>query len=80
MELKTSGDGEGAWRVFESLIAEHGDYIASYAPAGEVLTGLGRLAEARALYAKGIEACSRRNDAHTREHLESALDALGVDN
>jgi predicted RNA polymerase sigma factor len=79
MELKTSGDGDGAWQVFESLIAEHADYLASYAPAGEVLAGLGRLEEARALYGKGIEACTRRNDAHTRDHLESALDALGTD-
>jgi len=80
MELKTSGDSEGAWREFESLIAEHPDYIASYAPAGEMLTGLGRLAEARALYGKGIEVCMRRNDGHTRDHLEAALDALGADN
>ena len=79
MELKTSGDGEGAWRVFESLIAEHADYIASYAPAGEVLAQLGRLEEARALYGKGIEACTRKNDAHTRDHLDAALDALGTD-
>ena len=80
MELKTSGAGEAAWREFESLIAEHTDYIASYAPAGEVLTGLGRLHEARALYGRGIEACTRRSDTHTRDHLEAALDALGPDN
>ena len=80
MEFKSAGDHEGAWKVFEPLIAEHADYIASYAPAGEVLTGLGRLAEARTLYGKGIEACTRRNDGHTRDHLESALDALGTDN
>ena len=79
MELKTSGDREGAWRVFESLVGEHPDYIASFAPAGEVLVALDRLKEARALYGKGIEACTRRNDAHTRDHLESALDALGTD-
>jgi hypothetical protein len=80
MEFKTAGDNEGAWREFESLIAEHADYIASYAPAGEVLIGLSRLAEARALYGKGIEACTRRNDGHTRDHLEAALQALGTDN
>jgi len=80
MELKTSGDSEGAWREFEVLIADHADYIATYAPAGEVLTGQGRVAEARVVYGKGIEACNRRNDAHTRDHLEAALDALGTDN
>ena len=80
MELKTSGDSEGAWQEFEPLIAAHADYIASYAPAGEVLAGLGRLDEARSIFRKGIEACTRCNDTHTRGHLESALDALGTDN
>ena len=79
MELKTSGDREGAWREFEALIAKHRDYVASYAPAGEVLVGLDRLVEARELYGKGIEACTRLNDSHTRDHLESALDALAID-
>ena len=79
MEFKSAGDNESAWQEFEVLIAAHADYIASYAPAGEVLTGLGRLAEARALYGKGIEACTRGNDGHTRDHLEAALDALGTD-
>jgi len=80
MELKSSGDGEGAFRVFQSLIADHADYLASYAPAGEVLAELGRREEARAVYGKGIEACARRNDAHMRDHLQSALDDLGTDN
>lgn len=79
MELKTSGDAEGAWRELESLIAKHPGYIASYAPAGEVLVGLDRLTDARSLYGKGIEACTKQNDAHTRDHLESALDAIAID-
>ena len=79
MELKTTGDGEGAWQAFEALIAQHPDYIASYAPAGEVLIGLDRSDEARLVYGKGIEACTRKSDAHTRDHLESALAALGTD-
>jgi hypothetical protein len=79
MELKISGDSEGAWREFEALIARYPEYIASYAPAGEVLVGLDRLADARRLYGKGIEVCARQSDAHTRDHLESALDALAID-
>ena len=79
MELKTSGDKEGARQAFEALIAEHRDYIASYAPAGEVLIGLDRLNDARLVYGKGIEACARQGDAHARDHLESALAALDRD-
>lgn len=76
MELKSAGDLLGAWDVFESLIREHPDYIASYAPAGEVLVELGRIEDARAVYAKGIEACTRKNDAHMRGNLEDALASL----
>jgi hypothetical protein len=76
MELKASGDLAEAWTAFEALIAEHPDYIASYSPAGEVLVALGRTADARAVYGKGIEACTRKNDAHMRDNLEDALGAL----
>jgi len=79
MEFKTAGDAQSAWQTFDSLIAEHPDYVASYAPAGEVLVALDRRQEARELYGKGIAACSRRGDGHARDHLESALAELGAD-
>ncbi len=76
MELKGGGDLQAAWETFQSVIAGDPDYIASYAPAAEVLVALGRPDEARLLYAKGIEACTRKGDAHTRANLEDALAAL----
>jgi tetratricopeptide (TPR) repeat protein len=76
MELKSAGDAVAAWQAFEPLIAQHPDYLASYAPAGEVLQGLERFEDARAVYRKGIEACARRNDAHAQSHLEDALAEL----
>lgn len=76
MELKSTGDPRGAWAAFESLILDHPDYIACYAPAGEVLVSLGRTDDARTVYLKGIEACTRKNDAHMRGNLEDALAAL----
>lgn len=77
MELKSTGDLAGAWATFEALIAEHPDYVASYAPAAEVLTSLGRTDDARVVYGKGILACTQKNDAHMRDNLEDALAALG---
>ena len=86
MELKASGDGDGAWRVFESLIADHADYIASYAPAGDYTAGylhagnlylaLGLKGEASAIYQRGIDVCIRRADTHARGELEGALAGL----
>ena len=79
MELKTAGDAKGAWGIFEPLIAEHPDYLASYAPAGEALLEFGQREQAREIYGKGIEAARRRGDAHARDHLESALAELDID-
>ena len=79
MEFKTAGDASGAWQVFEPLIAEHPDYVASYAPAAEVLLELDRREQARELYGKGIAAASRRGDAHACDHLEAALAQLEID-
>lgn len=76
IELKGSGQREEAWEALQALIAQHPDYIASYAPAGEILVELGRIDEARAVYGQGIEACARGSDAHTRGNLEEALAAL----
>jgi tetratricopeptide (TPR) repeat protein len=76
LELKGAGLAEDAWNVLQALIARHPDYIPSYAPAGELLTQLGRLDEARAVYGQGVQACARGNDAHTRGNLEAALEAL----
>ena len=79
MEFKTVGDASAAWGIFETLIAEHPDYIASYAPAGEVLLELGQRGQAREIYAKGIAAAGRRSDGHARDHLEAALAELDAD-
>jgi predicted RNA polymerase sigma factor len=78
MELKTAGDAVAAWQVFEPLLNDHPDYIAAYAPAGELLVGLGRPAEARGMLQKGIAVAVRRNEAHARDHLESMLADLDV--
>ena len=79
MEYQTAGDAAAAWQVFEPLIADHPDYIASYAPAGEALLMLGRRDDARLVYARGLEAADRRNEAHARDHLETLVAALDAD-
>jgi predicted RNA polymerase sigma factor len=80
MELKSAGDAQGAWAVFEALMAEHPDYVASYSPAGDVLVALGRADDARTVYRKGIEACARRGEAHLRANLEEAMAAVEESN
>jgi tetratricopeptide (TPR) repeat protein len=76
MEYRNSGDLEGAVREFQALIAANPDYPAAYFHGGQTLERLGKLDDARALYAEGIEAADRKGDAHTRDEIRAALDML----
>lgn len=75
-ELGNAGKVEDALREYEAILAADADYLAAYYHGGQTLAQLGRTAEAQAIYRRGIEACTRTGDAHTRSELEEALAAL----
>jgi tetratricopeptide (TPR) repeat protein len=77
MEHKARGELAHAWTVFQELLESFPDYVPTYLMAGGTLVALGRGAEAAGVYRRGIEAASRRGDAHARRELESALGELG---
>jgi tetratricopeptide (TPR) repeat protein len=77
MELRTQGQLQQAWQVFEALLQGHADYIAAYAPAADTLVGLLRNQEARELLRQGIEQCERKGQSHARDQLRTALAAVG---
>jgi cytochrome c-type biogenesis protein CcmH/NrfG len=77
MELRTQGQLQEAWQIFEALLQGHPDYIAAYAPAADTLVGLLRNQEARDLLHRGIEVCERKGQSHARDQLQSALAAVG---
>jgi tetratricopeptide (TPR) repeat protein len=77
MELRTQGQLQEAWQIFETLLQGHPDYIAAYAPAGDTLVSLGRTQEARDLLRRGIEQCERKGQAHARDQLQAALAGVG---
>jgi hypothetical protein len=79
MEHRTAGDHLLAWQTLASLIADHPDYLAAYAPAAAALCALDRKAEAREVYSKGIAVAERRKDQHARAHLETMLATLDAD-
>lgn len=78
MEYASSGDAEQAISEFRRLIAQDDSYAAAYFHGGRALEKVGRLDEARALYKRGIEAATRKGDAHTRSEIEAALDMLPI--
>jgi predicted Zn-dependent protease len=76
MELRTAGQMQEAWQIFEALLKSHPEYLAAYAPATDTLISLGRREDARALCDLGIEQCSRKGQAHARDQLQTTLDTL----
>ena len=77
MEYANSGDLNQAVPEFEALLAANPDYVAGYFHGGQALEKLGRVDDARAMYRRGIVACERKADMHTRSEIEAALDLLG---
>ncbi|HEX4418568.1 MAG TPA: hypothetical protein VH165_11740 [Kofleriaceae bacterium] len=78
MEHRTRGELAEAWAAFSDLLDNFPDYVPTYLMAGGTLAGLGRKDEAAAVYRRGIDAASRKNDSHARGELESALGELGM--
>src|SRR5262245_5003498 len=73
MEHKSRGELAEAWAAFSELLDQFPDYVPTYLMAGGTLVGLGRKDEAAAMYRRGLEAATRKRDAHARGELESAL-------
>jgi tetratricopeptide (TPR) repeat protein len=76
MEYANSGHLDEAITEYRALLAQDENYCAAYFHGGQALEKLGRVDEARAMYEKGIEATTRKGDAHTRAEIEAALNLL----
>jgi Tfp pilus assembly protein PilF len=77
-EYVNSGAFEQALEEFKTVLAQDPSYVAAYYHGGQTLERLGRLDDARALYERGLEACTRKGDSHTYSEIERALSALPV--
>jgi Tfp pilus assembly protein PilF len=76
MEYAKTGDPALAVSEFQSLIKQDPNYAAAYFHGGQTLEKLGRIEDAKEIYEKGIEAATRKGDAHTRAEIEAALNLL----
>jgi len=76
LELKNAGRLAEAEQTFAAVMEHHPTYTAAYLHAGNTLVALGRVADARAVYVRGVEACRGAGDAHARGELEAALASL----
>ena len=76
MELVKTADYDRAVGEFEELLSHDPDYAAAYYHGGQALEKSGKLEEARTFYERGIVACARVGDAHTKAEIEAALALL----
>jgi predicted Zn-dependent protease len=76
MELVKAGSYELALAEFRALLAASPDHAYAYFHAGQTFEKLGRVEEARQMYALGVAAATRQGNTHARDQLQTALDQL----
>lgn len=79
MELKNTGQLDEAHAAFEELESRFPDYPAQYLMHFNVLVGLGRKPDARAVAERGLVALRKKGDQHALGELQGALDQLDDD-
>ena len=78
MEYAKGSDPSLAVAEFHALLKDDPDYVAAYFHGGQTLEKLGRIEDAKEMYERGIEAATRKGDAHTRAEIEAALNLLPI--
>lgn len=76
MEHRRLGDLDAAEKAFAEVRAHFPDYLPAYLIHGQVLEAVGREADAREAYAKGLDLARRAGEDHAASELAAALEAL----
>jgi Flp pilus assembly protein TadD len=76
MEYASMGDDAQAARTFEDLLRARPDYVPAYMQAGKTLVRLGRDADARGVYERGIAVAQQKEDFHARDEMQGMLAGL----
>lgn len=76
MELRKVGAWDDSHVAFEALHGHHPDYGAAYYHHGACLREAGNPAAAREVLQRGLAACARSADSHTRREIEALLEEL----
>lgn len=76
MEYRGLERYDDALATFEALRERAPQYVPMYLMCGQMLETMGRLSDARAWLAAGVDAARKQGDAHALGELEGALEAL----
>lgn len=78
MELDKEGQHDRSLGLLSELGRDASPYVPAFFMAGQQLTRLGRVDEARAVLRNGIEAARRSGDAHAAGEMSEFLASLGT--
>jgi Tfp pilus assembly protein PilF len=76
MEHAKLGEHEQALQQFARVIEIDPTYTPAYTQQAVLLEKLGRLADAKAVYRRGIESARARGDRHAESKMQETLDRL----
>ena len=76
MEHVSAGQDEEAVRCFEELLRTTPDYVPGYMQAGRAFARLNRVADARAIFQRGIAAAQHKGDLHAAEEMAGFLEGV----
>lgn len=69
LELEKAGEHDESLQLLQNLMADETPYVPAYLMAGQQLAGLGRIAEARDTYTKGIAQAGATGDDHAAAEM-----------
>ena len=78
MELEKDSEHEASLVQFRELMQEQPPYVPAFFRAGQQLTRLNRIEEARAVLRDGIENARAQGDSHAAGELSEFLASLGA--
>ena len=77
MELEKDGDHDASLSYLRGLTEESPPHVPAFFMAGQQLTRLGRISEARSTLRRGIEAARQQNNSHAAGEMSEFLASLG---
>jgi predicted Zn-dependent protease len=77
MEQAKEGDHDASLAGLRSLMRDDPPYVPAFFMAGQQLTQLGRIADARAVLRDGIEQARTQGDVHAAGEMSEFLATLG---
>jgi thioredoxin-like negative regulator of GroEL len=77
LELAKEGEHERSLEGLRGLALDSPPYVPAFFMAGQQLTKLGRIEEARAVLRDGVEEARRQNNSHAAGEMAEFLASLG---